>query len=341
LEPPFETRECKAQYSWQLTSHPTCNLLHEVDLLTLSLNNKGAIVGKGYFRDVWGAGTTVLGNVTTRAALKTTRFEHILEPRMIHKHARDAMITERLTRSKLAIDIYGYCGSSSLNEYADGGDMDDAIWWHPSVQKKDSGRKPDSRIMLELATQASMGLADAHNIDKEGVASFAHTDIDAGQYVKIGKLYKLNDFNRARFVAWNITTNSTTCGYRVGQNGGKNRSPEEFMLKLQSEKVDVYALGSLFYHILTGHEIFKNTPQGEAQELVKQGLRPKLSDDVQHSTDINIVAIKEAMRMCFLQDPVERPTARQVEAHLVQALLRTNPNALKEWGLPPPPSLRS
>ena len=28
----FETKDCKAQYPWQLQTFPTCNLLHEFDL---------------------------------------------------------------------------------------------------------------------------------------------------------------------------------------------------------------------------------------------------------------------------------------------------------------------
>jgi hypothetical protein len=29
----FETDECKAQYDWQKASYPTCNSIHEMDVL--------------------------------------------------------------------------------------------------------------------------------------------------------------------------------------------------------------------------------------------------------------------------------------------------------------------
>jgi serine/threonine protein kinase len=341
LPEPLENTQCKAQYPWQLATHPTCNLVHEIDLLTLLPREKGRIVGRGSFRNVWRVDTTSPDKATVPVALKTLRYKLLLEPRFVHKHARDARIVERLSSSKLVTDIYAYCGVSSISEFASGGDLDTAIWWHPRVLKRNPTKRPSSRTMLELATQASMGLAAAHNIDKEGVPSFAHTDIDAGQFVKVGNIYKLNDFNRANLLAWHTTSNNSTCGYQLGFNGGKNRSPEEYKLQMQSEKVDVYALGSVLFHILMGREVFEETSTKLAQRLVKDGLRPKLSEEIANSLDPNIIAIKEAMRMCFIHDPLERPTARQIEAHLLQALLRLQPNALKEWGLPPPPSFRN
>jgi hypothetical protein len=89
---------------------------------------------------------------------------------------------------------------------------------------------------LSIATQAAIGLADLHNIDSEGDASIAHTDISPNQYIKVRGIYKLNDFNRARFIPWS-NKNKTACPYRIGSNPGKNRAPEEYKLEPQSEKV--------------------------------------------------------------------------------------------------------
>jgi hypothetical protein len=100
-------------------------------------------------------------------------------------------------------------------------------------------------------------IADMHNIDKEGQASMAHTDITPAQFVWYDGMYRLNDFNRARFLGWSRERNEP-CGYHVGSNPGKvcralentdfnsqtsanlylkNRSPEEYAYELQSEKV--------------------------------------------------------------------------------------------------------
>jgi hypothetical protein len=92
------------------------------------------------------------------------------------------------------------------------------------------------------ATQAAIGLADLHNIDSEGHASIAHTDISPNQFIKVNGIFKLNDFNRARFIPFSTKGNSTSCLYRVGNNPGKNRAPEEYKLEPQSEKVRYYNL---------------------------------------------------------------------------------------------------
>jgi hypothetical protein len=92
---------------------------------------------------------------------------------------------------------------------------------------------------LTIATQAAIGLAELHTVDSDYDASIAHTDISPNQYVKVKGIYKLNDFNRARFIPWSHH-NETTCTYRVGSNPGKNRAPEEYKLEPQSEKVSYF-----------------------------------------------------------------------------------------------------
>lgn len=73
------------------------------------------------------------------------------------------------------------------------------------------------------ATQVASAIADVHNVDREGQASMAHTDVSPVQFVRYDGIYRLNDFNRARFIGWNTTTNNEACGYYVGSNPGKVR----------------------------------------------------------------------------------------------------------------------
>lgn len=87
-----------------------------------------------------------------------------------------------------------------------------------------------------LATQAAIGLAAVHNVDQEGYASIAHTDISPSQYIAVNGVYKLNDFNRARFISYDGTE---ACPFLVGSNPGKNRSPEEYAYEPQTEKASL------------------------------------------------------------------------------------------------------
>ena len=92
-----------------------------------------------------------------------------------------------------------------------------------------------------------MGLAAVHNTDKEGRSAIAHTDISPTQFVRVGDIFKLNDFNRARFLRNNIEDGSV-CPFKVGHNPGKNRAPEEYAYKPETEKVRQRSEGVPRFH---------------------------------------------------------------------------------------------
>jgi hypothetical protein len=266
----FEKRgdDCVAQYEWQTSSRPSCNLLLEQDMTSSSSSSSSSSsfrpppppvmgdpstqqqqtqqkeeeeeepirwIANGYWRDVWEVSTPPLlekgggdGN-GDKVVLKTMRYEHEFEERNYDRHRRDAVATERLTSSKNVLGIWGYCGNSGLFEYADGGSVLDFLWHNNNNNNNNNNRgslssslsslSPQSRLVV--AHQLASGLAAVHNIDKEGVPSIAHTDISPGQFVYVNKdrLFKLNDFNRCRFIRRNEKTGQL-CPYHVGNNPG-------------------------------------------------------------------------------------------------------------------------
>lgn len=125
---PFETRECRAQYGWQLMSYPMCNTVHETDVNDLhaktEVEERARIIASGFWRDTW----MVRDFGGSRSALKTMRYEHGFEARNYDRHRRDALASERLTSSDNVVDIYAFCGNSGVFEFASGGDINDAIW---------------------------------------------------------------------------------------------------------------------------------------------------------------------------------------------------------------------
>ena len=149
------------------------------------------------------------------------RYTHDYVPRNYDRHRRDAVAMERLTSSAFVMEIYAACGNSGLFEYADGGSLEDSIYYNTHQRKKDNFKPWSSKERLVVAYQAISGIADLHNFAKEGVPSIAHTDIHSGQFVYVEEtgLYKLNDFNRARFLPINKKTNEI-CKYEVGNNPG-------------------------------------------------------------------------------------------------------------------------
>lgn len=109
----FETDDCKAQYSWQLATYPTCNNLHELDMTQLNLpqqtpTSKKAAESRvkhlshGYWRDIWavkeinfdegtGGSNSTRSNRTRKVVLKTMRYTHDFSERNYDRHRRDAL----------------------------------------------------------------------------------------------------------------------------------------------------------------------------------------------------------------------------------------------------------
>eukprot|EP00541_Cyclophora_tenuis_P019344 CAMPEP_0116571242 /NCGR_PEP_ID=MMETSP0397-20121206/17442_1 /TAXON_ID=216820 /ORGANISM="Cyclophora tenuis, Strain ECT3854" /LENGTH=182 /DNA_ID=CAMNT_0004099299 /DNA_START=157 /DNA_END=705 /DNA_ORIENTATION=+ len=143
--------------------------------------------------------------------------------------------------------------------------------------------------------------------------------------VKGGKP-KLNDFNIAEFLRINPRTNQT-CGFPSRLHEPWWRAPEEVVINntnLLTEKVDVYSLGNLLYHIMTTrspHGKMKRERMEEVRPMVARGDVPVLSDYFSKHEDPAIAAIRDAMYQCYEKDPLKRPTSRQVADGLLDTLL--------------------
>ena len=255
----FESDDCIAQYEWQKSSQPSCNLLLELDmqifpsdsgglLIKSNLNDdKSAavkLIANGYWRDVWEVTSTVAEGEghqkqhQQKVVLKTIRYEHDYDERNYDRHRRDAVAMERLTKSKYVMDIYGFCGNSGLFEYADGGSIEDWLWHSDNdsdrvewTSQERLGRELQELVVLRVRSSAMVqcshtrvsnffrllfmqkvvahqlvsGLVATHNSDKPNVPAIAHADITPSQFVFVKELgiFKLNDFNRCRFIRIN------------------------------------------------------------------------------------------------------------------------------------------
>ncbi len=94
----FETHDCKAMDLWQLESHPSCNLLHEIRDIDRKLLSSGS------YRDTW-----LVRHDKTAFAVKTLVFEDEMSARNLERHRRDAVIMSMLTSSIHIPNIYAHC----------------------------------------------------------------------------------------------------------------------------------------------------------------------------------------------------------------------------------------
>jgi hypothetical protein len=171
-------------------------------------------------------------------------------------------------------------------------------------------------------------------------------DMKADQFVlaQNGK-FKLNDFNKGHLMYWNTTTitnneneneneykkdskssqsqlqSQSTCTYSYKiSNPNKFASPEEYNNGERNEKIDVYSMGNVLYSLLTNEVIFYGIDSDHAKHLLRQGKKPKLSREIRHTDDYVDSALVEALKMCFVYDWRDRPTAAEVRDYLIDTL---------------------
>lgn len=173
-----EDDDCKLRSEWQRTSFPTCNSVHEFDGTKpwshLS-NHRGRqkyyrIIGNGFWRDVWLVNYDH-GIVDEKGILKTMRYQHPYTPRNFDRMRRDSVTMERLTRSPFIVNIYAFCGTTSLSEWGDGGDIPDALWPTPTttgtsllsqMDKLRIGTYDNEEIFVSQKTKAYIPLEQQH-----------------------------------------------------------------------------------------------------------------------------------------------------------------------------------
>jgi serine/threonine protein kinase len=104
----------------------------------------------------------------------------------------------------------------------------------------------------------------------------------------------------------------------------KFRSPEEYKYNAETEKVDIYSMGNVFYVLLTELWPFNDDESEDVERLVKAGKRPHIPKRLKESTDPAHEAIRKAIAMCWRQDPEIRATAKEVADFLLDKLKSLN-----------------
>jgi len=84
----------------------------------------------------------------------------------------------------------------------------------------------------------------------------------------------------------------------------------------------VYSFGNILYHILTGVYPFEKQKSESVREQVIAGERPHIPISVINSTDPFDQAMVKAIQMCWIHDPKERASARQIQEFIIDELQR-------------------
>jgi len=208
---------CVPMVDWQSTHYPTCNTLHEYEVMKTHWYSNGTMYvmkadsypkilsTEGFWRDVWkGADYPPGGGLRKYIVLKTLKWNHDFGVLATENHRKDAVAMERLSSSPFIIDIYAFCGQSTITEYA-------------GIELRKVLKRATPYDRLRLAYESAAGLAAVHSVDySEGKnATMAHNDLNpANIIISDDGRAKLNDFNIAEFLKWNITGNKP-CGFQM------------------------------------------------------------------------------------------------------------------------------
>jgi len=342
---PHHKEHCLPKAEWQVKSNPNCNSIHEINVATAAAaahnsqhhdnhhhhhhhNEESlSVLGEGWFRTTWRLDRSDEESVV----LKTLRIEREFLSEYYELHRRDAVAMERLTASPFVVNVYGYCGQSAINELANFPfpNILNLETFNRRMRGKDSARA--FAMKLRMAASIALGVADIHaggSTDPDDETIYmVHYDLNPRNIALFaGGRPKINDFNIAEFLRYDPATNAT-CQFPSRLHEPWWRAPEEMNTThtvLVDEKVDVYALGNILYHTLTTHSgrgKQKKERMAEVRPVVAAGIRPEIPEVYLNSNDTNVIAMVQAIDLCWAKDPEERGSAEEVAAVLYEALL--------------------
>ena len=140
----------------------------------------------------------------------------------------------------------------------------------------------------------------------------------------------LNDFNYARPILRNKETKKQCRRDAFHMAIWKGRSLEELqdelqedLLPMEPDRVDVWMMGNPMYYILTDlytWEEPKTLSWRQSAKKLLNGERSPYPDHILRSKDPAHIAVMEGIDMCWTQKWQERPSARRVADHLMNAL---------------------
>jgi len=193
---PLYEGDCEPMRPWQEQLFPNCNRFHELDVSKVHsswlVDGDGRIakrfgkINSGGYNDVFRFHLDP--PIEEDIVLKALNYGTDFTDRNFDRVRRDALIAERGTFSKYMVDINGHCGLSLLTPYGADGTLN---------HYTDAEAGPVYK--LRMARHAAFGIADAHNLDHDGVSSITQGDLKLDQYLFVDGYFKLGDFNRGRF----------------------------------------------------------------------------------------------------------------------------------------------
>ena len=307
---------CILNQSWENHLYPNCNTLHELDMPAKTLTEEFYYVASGGSNDVFHVFNTDDQDLVLKKFSPGRRHHagipHTKEYFNFHYDIvrRDALVMERLTKSPHVLPLHGHCGFAVVVPWADGGTFGNALE-NINSEGDTSWRNMSSVERLKYAMDAAKGLADVHDID------VVHGDLTVNQYLVGNGTLQLGDFNRGILLRKNSTdSNNSFCTFVELQPFATMSAPEVYKNEPKTSAIDVWSLGSVLYHILTGRRVWSGVKASHARGGIILGKLPHISSSILNSSDPVDKILKYALDMCYIYDPSQRATAKEVATFL-------------------------
>jgi len=240
------------------------------------------------------------------------------------------------------VDIYGYCAHATINEFAETNLRNFIKSKMKEVRIRKKGQKTRRAKVLHIspmeklhyASQVAKAVANLHQLSTlNDFRMTVHKDLKPDNIVLIQPstrnklmLAKMSDFNDAEILLWN-TTDDSPCRFRRKRWISEYQSPEEMLERELNEKVDVFALGGLFYFILTGHSPYDGCEAPEVAKRIASGAFPDpktlilVAEEAKASPNNTLEhpatkALMKAINLAWQYNPENRATASNISSFL-------------------------
>lgn len=186
-----------------------------------------------------------------------------------------------------------------------------------------------SERVAAVAAQTAAGLASAHR------TGIVHRDIKPGNLMSDADgTVKLGDFGIARFVD-DPAAALTTAGQIVGTS--LYLAPERALGQPAGPASDMYSLGCVLYHLLTGHPPFQ---ADTATATLYQHIDVPPVPPLQRGADLP-PAFENYLLGLLAKQPEDRPTARQVADWFGSGAWQGRPEPMPAPAPEPPPAAQA
>ena len=238
-------------------------------------------IGEGGMATVWRGRHTTLDR---EVAIKILHPHISASPRNRKRFAREARAIEHLDHDNI-LKIYDYSGVDANNCYI----VTEFVEGHTIQQLLDARGLLPSEVVAMIGLELSEALHYAH------VANIIHRDLKAENVmVRADGTVKLMDFGIARFLDESTVTMT---GALVGSPA--YMSPEQALERPVDARSDLFSLGTLFFHMITGRlpfsgtnpsVILRNIIEGNRSEVleVQPGVSPRLASVVERLLQVDI-----------------------------------------------------